>query len=55
MKCSSNNRIHAFAKILREYHISTPNRKTRGQDIWPLAGQLKSASELAEGQKVKLH
>lgn len=53
-ECSSNNRIHAFARILQSYHLSTPIRRTRGDDILAACGQLKSASELAKGQKVKL-
>ncbi len=52
--CSSGNRIHAFAKILQGYKLSTPIRKTRGQDILAACGQLKSASELKKGQRVKL-
>lgn len=53
-ECSSNNRIHAFKRILQEHHISTPIRKTRGQDILAACGQLKSESELKKGQKVRL-
>lgn len=52
--CSSNNRIHAFARILKSYHLSTPIRKTRGEDILAACGQLKSASELKKGQRVRL-
>ncbi len=53
-ECSSNNRIHKFAQILADAHISVPIRKTRGQDILAACGQLKSASERKKGQKVKL-
>ncbi len=53
-ECSSNNRIHAFRRILQEAGITTPIRKTRGEDIMAACGQLKSASELQKGQKVKL-
>lgn len=53
-ECSSNNRIHAFRRILQESGITTPIRKTRGEDIMAACGQLKSASELKKGQKVTL-
>ncbi len=53
-ECSSNNRIHAFRRILQEAGITTPIRKTRGEDIMAACGQLKSDSELKKGQKVKL-
>ncbi len=52
--CSSNNRIHAFGRILIAAGIASPIRKTRGEDIMAACGQLKSASELKKGQKVKL-
>lgn len=51
--CSSGNRIHAFKRILQSYHLSTPIRKTRGQDILAACGQLKSESERKKGEKVK--
>lgn len=54
-ECSSNNRIHAFARILQSNNLSTPIRKTRGQDILAACGQLKSASELKKGERVKLN
>ncbi len=50
---SSNNRIHSFKRILQEYHLSTPIRKTRGQDILAACGQLKSESQRKKGEKVK--
>jgi len=53
--CSSNNRIHAFGRVLIAAGITTPIRKTRGEDIMAACGQLKSLSELKKGQKVKLH
>jgi 23S rRNA (adenine2503-C2)-methyltransferase len=53
-KCSSNNRIHAFGRIIMEGGIASPIRKTRGEDIMAACGQLKSLSELKKGQKVKL-
>ena len=53
-KCSSNNRIHAFGRVLMAAGIATPIRKTRGEDIMAACGQLKSMSELKKGQKVKL-
>jgi 23S rRNA (adenine2503-C2)-methyltransferase len=52
--CSSNNRIHAFGRILIAGGIASPIRKTRGEDIMAACGQLKSMSELKKGQKVKL-
>ena len=52
--CSSNNRIHAFGRIIMEGGIASPIRKTRGEDIMAACGQLKSMSELKKGQKVKL-
>lgn len=39
-KRSSNNRIHAFRKILMEAGINTITRKTRGDDIDAACGQL---------------
>jgi len=53
-ECSSNNRIHAFGRIIMEAGFSSPIRKTRGQDILAACGQLKSASERKKGEKVKL-
>ncbi len=52
--CSSNNRIHAFGRVLIAAGIAAPIRKTRGEDIMAACGQLKSMSELKKGQKVKL-
>jgi len=54
-ECSSNNRIHAFARILSKHKLPNPIRTPRGQDILAACGQLKSDSELKKGQKVKLH
>ncbi|MBX9726600.1 MAG: 23S rRNA (adenine(2503)-C(2))-methyltransferase RlmN [Rickettsiales bacterium] len=50
--CSSNNRIHAFGRVLIAAGIASPIRKTRGEDIMAACGQLKSMSELKKGQKV---
>jgi len=51
---SSNNRIHAFARILNDAGLSSPVRATRGQDIYAACGQLKSDSERKKGEKVWL-
>lgn len=53
-ECSSNNRIHQFARILGAHKLPSPIRTTRGEDILAACGQLKSDSELKKGQKVKL-
>jgi 23S rRNA (adenine2503-C2)-methyltransferase len=53
-ECSSNNRIHAFGRIIMAAGISSPIRKTRGQDILAACGQLKSASERGKREKVSL-
>ena len=42
---SSNNRTHAFARILRSKGFDVPIRKTRGEDIMAACGQLKSDSK----------
>lgn len=52
-QCSSNNRIHAFKRVLQEYNLSTPIRKTRGDDILAACGQLKSETERKKGEKIK--
>lgn len=44
-ECSSNNRIHAFGRILDAAGIPSPIRKTRGEDIFAACGQLKSESQ----------
>ncbi|PCH98708.1 MAG: 23S rRNA (adenine(2503)-C(2))-methyltransferase RlmN [Alphaproteobacteria bacterium] len=44
-ECSSRNRIHAFANILKNAGMDAPIRKTRGEDILAACGQLKSASK----------
>lgn len=41
---SSNNRIHAFQKILQSHGLTAPIRKTRGDDVMAACGQLKSES-----------
>ncbi len=53
-ECSSNNRIHAFGRIVMAAGFSSPIRKTRGEDIMAACGQLKSASERGKREKVKL-
>lgn len=52
-ECSSNNRIHAFGRIIMEAGIASPIRKTRGEDIMAACGQLKSLSERKKGEKIK--
>ena len=44
-KCSSNNRMHAFADIVNSGGLSAPIRVPRGRDILAACGQLKSASK----------
>lgn len=51
---SSNNRIHAFSRIVNDGGYSSPIRVTRGDDILAACGQLKSDSERKKGEKVKL-
>ncbi|MBL4906472.1 MAG: hypothetical protein JKX94_03395 [Sneathiella sp.] len=41
-KCSSNNAIHRFAKIVNDAGYSSPVRVPRGRDIMAACGQLKS-------------
>ncbi|MDG2481505.1 MAG: 23S rRNA (adenine(2503)-C(2))-methyltransferase RlmN, partial [Alphaproteobacteria bacterium] len=41
-ECSSNNRIHAFARIVNAGGLSAPVRRPRGRDILAACGQLKS-------------
>ena len=48
---SSNNRIHAFAKIVNAAGYPSPIRKPRGEDIMAACGQLKSATERARKSK----
>jgi len=43
-KCSSNNAIHRFAKIVNDAGYSSPVRVPRGRDIMAACGQLKSES-----------
>ena len=43
--CSSNNRMHAFARILEAAGYASPIRVPRGRDIFAACGQLKTASE----------
>ena len=43
-ECSSNNRIHAFARIINDAGYSSPVRTPRGRDILAACGQLRSES-----------
>jgi len=53
-ECSSNNRIHAFGRILMDGGFASPIRTPRGQDILAACGQLKSDSERKKGERVAL-
>ncbi|WP_037315315.1 23S rRNA (adenine(2503)-C(2))-methyltransferase RlmN [Ruegeria halocynthiae] len=53
-KRSSNNRIHAFAKIIHQAGYASPIRKTRGEDIMAACGQLKSATERARKSRKQI-
>ena len=44
-KCSPNNRILRFARILNDAGYAAPIRKPRGRDIMAACGQLKSTSK----------
>jgi 23S rRNA (adenine2503-C2)-methyltransferase len=44
-ECSSNNRIHRFARVLNDAGYSAPIRTPRGRDIMAACGQLISASK----------
>lgn len=44
---SSNNRIHAFARVLNHAGFAAPIRTPRGQDILAACGQLKSKKDQA--------
>ncbi|HWF01227.1 MAG TPA: 23S rRNA (adenine(2503)-C(2))-methyltransferase RlmN [Caulobacteraceae bacterium] len=44
-RCSSGNRIHAFADIVNRAGYASPIRTPRGRDILAACGQLKSESE----------
>jgi 23S rRNA (adenine2503-C2)-methyltransferase len=43
--CSSNNRIHAFARIVEAAGHASPVRTPRGRDILAACGQLKTESQ----------
>ena len=43
--CSSNNRIHAFARIVEEAGYASPVRTPRGRDILAACGQLRTESQ----------
>ncbi len=53
-ECASNNRIHAFARIVNDAGYSSPVRVPRGRDIMAACGQLKSESLRARRQKTGL-
>ncbi|MDP6951978.1 MAG: 23S rRNA (adenine(2503)-C(2))-methyltransferase RlmN [Alphaproteobacteria bacterium] len=53
-ECASNNRIHAFARIVNDAGYSSPVRVPRGRDIMAACGQLKSESERARREKTGL-
>ncbi len=53
-KRSSNNRIHAFARIVHAAGYSSPIRKPRGEDIMAACGQLKSATERARKSRKQI-
>ena len=50
-KCSSPERIEAFARKVLKAGYASPVRRPRGQDIMAACGQLKSASERQRLQK----
>ena len=50
-KCSSPERIEAFARKVLKAGYASPVRRPRGQDIMAACGQLKSASERQRRQK----
>ncbi|WP_417258379.1 23S rRNA (adenine(2503)-C(2))-methyltransferase RlmN [Celeribacter sp.] len=51
---SSNNRIHAFARILMAAGYASPIRTPRGEDIMAACGQLKSATERARKSRAQI-
>ncbi len=53
-ECASNNRIHAFTRIVNDAGYSSPVRVPRGRDIMAACGQLKSASERVRREKTGL-
>jgi 23S rRNA (adenine2503-C2)-methyltransferase len=50
--CSSNNRIHAFARIVEAAGHASPVRTPRGRDILAACGQLRTESRR---QRTRLH
>jgi len=52
-ECSSNNRVHAFARILQAEGYDALIRKTRGEDILAACGQLKSESTRKKPSDIK--
>ena len=53
-ECASNNRIHAFSRIVNDAGYSAPIRVPRGRDIQAACGQLKSASERARRESTRV-
>ena len=51
---SSNNRIHAFARIVNDAGYASPVRTPRGEDIMAACGQLKSATERARKSRAQI-
>ena len=51
---SSNNRIHAFGRIVNDAGYASPVRTPRGEDIMAACGQLKSAIERARKSKAQI-
>ena len=54
-ECSSNNRMHSFAKIINDGGFSAPIRVPRGRDILAACGQLKSDSARRKGKQPGLN
>ena len=53
-RCSSDDRIEAFAKKVLKAGYASPVRTPRGRDILAACGQLKSASQRQKGQRTGL-
>ena len=53
-RCSSDDRIEAFAKKVLNAGYASPVRTPRGRDILAACGQLKSASQRQKGQRTGL-
>ena len=53
-RCSSDDRIEAFARKVLKAGYASPVRTPRGRDILAACGQLKSASQRQKGQRTGL-